>query len=279
MSELDGLVWRWPDGQRRSALIKESMEQSSSLAGYAQSTVAFIDVLGFKEAVRSLKNDETQLSRVMGVISALKEPEESLKTEFHKKHIDVNGDLRATMFSDSVVCTSISGNALSILYRSHMIGCRLMAAGFLCRGGIANGLAFHQDSTFFGEAVIEAHVMESTLASYPRILVSNEIANTFLNAHRALPNGCSKDILMRDTDGFWYVNVFGGPTGYLLANKIVSWPSSHLSNYWRSNMKCIQHGLVKSEQNTKNTMSIRSKYVWAANKHNTHAPSHFHVAL
>ena len=244
-----------------------------SITKYRDSTVALIDILGFSRIVRSLKNDENgeKQRKIDAGINVLKNAEEQLKTEIFKKFIDKEGDLRATMFSDTIVCTSASANSLRVVFQAHMIGCGLMAAGFLCRGGISRGSSFHEDNIFYGDAVIDAYHLESKLASYPRILVDNDIADSFRKSIESNPKIFSGSFLRRDTDGLWYVNVFDGPTGYLLANKSQNWPQVDISKYWESTDKCIQSGLKENAGD----VSVYAKYVWAANKFNEQAPKSF----
>jgi hypothetical protein len=240
---------------------------------YRDSTVALIDILGFTRAVRLLKDDKSgeAQKKVAAGIKVLKDVEDQLKTDFYKKFINPEGDLRVTMFSDTIVCTSASANSLRVIFQAHMIGCELMAKGFLCRGGISGGLSFHQNNIFFGDAVIDAYYMESELASYPRILVCNDIAKEFHQARKSLPNGFSDNFLRQDVDGLWYVNVFDGPTGYLLANKSKDWPQTEVAEFWVSAGRCIQTGLQENGGN----VSVTAKYSWAASKYNDQAPDNF----
>lgn len=242
-------------------------------SGYTNSAVALIDILGFSRAVRALKNDPDGQKRnqLDGAIRVIKNHEDQLKTEFHKKHLDPAGDLRVTMFSDTVVCTQSAANALALVFKAHLIGSGLLQAGYLCRGGISLGSSYHQERVFYGDAVLDAHQMEAHLANTPRIIVCDAIAEKFLQAHTSLPTGFSRDILSRDTDGWWYVDVFAGTTGYLLANKAKAWPSAELSRYWGATEKCIRLGLQANADDP----AVRSKFIWAANRYNAHVPDGF----
>lgn len=162
--------------------------------------VAFIDILGFSEMVRAdceLFNAPKHLDRLY---------------DSHVRASALLGqDLEAGLiqFSDSIVFSrpfdlpSLDGfiSAVATLQQS------MFCDGLLCRGGITFGKHFVKDRFMFSKGLIDAYKLESSLAKYPRILVSDnllELANPTIDI---------KELeVMREEDGLFFVD-------YLSENK------------------------------------------------------------
>jgi len=122
---------------------------------------------------------------------------------------DMFGDvkLQMTAFSD---CFLVSDTfpAWHVLAAVQALGSRFLEEGILTRGGVVAGRAYHRGAVVFGPAVVEAHRLESEVAKYPRILVSEEVRKAAWGYHAGL---CRGNLLARDADGCWYVNVLLPP--------------------------------------------------------------------
>ena len=87
--------------------------------------------------------------------------------------------VKLTQFSDSVVISSkldptpASFEAFLSIARSYQL--QLLKVGLLCRGGISYGKHFEDDTFLFSEAVIAAYRIESQIAKFPRIVISNDL--------------------------------------------------------------------------------------------------------
>lgn len=240
---------------------------------YQDSVVALIDVLGFSEAVRKINEpgDAADL-KVREAIRSLAWHEDYEKNPKYEA-IRQGKSIEVSFFSDTLVFTlpQRTSAATDLIYRAHMVGCGLMYSGFLPRGGISTGKSFHDDRVFYGEGVVDAHVMESELAIYPRILVSDQVAEQFF---RETPSG-RKDFLRRDTDGFYYVDVFLGPTGWLLADRLRDWSAANIESHHQKVAACIKAGIAESKGKPK----VLAKYIWAASKHNDCVSAEYRVAV
>jgi len=237
-----------------------------------ESIVALIDILGFSQAVISMKNDPVMRNRVEAAIRVLELAACLPNTDFHRKHIDPQGNIRATLFSDTIiVSTKNPDDYLLILMKAHQIAEFLMRAGFLCRGGVSRGDLVHEGHIFYGEAVVNAHHMESNVAVYPRILVSNEIAQRAISSHKS----CAF-LLKQDLDEHWYVNLFKGPGILATMDGTPLKSATTIERYWVNAHRCISNGLVENDKKAE----IFAKYVWAAKKYNEGAPvSVPHISL
>ena len=131
------------------------------------SYVAFIDVLGFAEMVRSdfgSPGEYPFLERMKSALSAVVE--------------QAGVQARAIQFSDSIVISepfSPDPEVLSgFLQLCAQLQRTLFERGVLIRGGVAHGRHHHDGSFLFSQALIEAYQIENTRARYPRIVVSTE---------------------------------------------------------------------------------------------------------
>lgn len=67
------------------------------------------------------------------------------------------------------------------LFNTTLTTIRLLNDGYLVRGGICFGDAYHDDLSFFGPAVEEAYFLESKKAVVPKILISEKLGERAKN--------------------------------------------------------------------------------------------------
>lgn len=104
------------------------------------------------------------------------------------QHDNYNGMLpmvdlgkQVTAFSDSIVIsydTSMPGGGFHVLMDLVYICNDLLGIGIPVRGGVTVGQLIHDERKCFGPAMVEAYLMESQAAIYPRIIINlNVYAN------------------------------------------------------------------------------------------------------
>ncbi len=160
---------------------------------YHERILAFVDILGFKELIRSSENDTTKLNAILNALSFLKSLEmpknwtsEDLEIEecVQYKGIDrfkLQDSIRCTTFSDSIaVSVNVQENvneAVSFLIVNlALVGYVLLQEGILLRGGITIGKLLHtDDGVVMGQGLIDAYELETTHAKYPRIILSKKL--------------------------------------------------------------------------------------------------------
>jgi hypothetical protein len=121
-----------------------------------------------------------------------------------KKFIPLNS-LRITRFSDHVaVSAPLFGR--SSLFQVHsatlMLIRGLLIHGRCCRGALVFGDLRHGADTIFGPALIEAHDIESRVAKYPRIVLSDGAQRLISMYHPDIP-------IRQDRDSLWYLDILG----------------------------------------------------------------------
>ncbi len=160
---------------------------------YEKRLIAFIDILGFKEIVRSSEADDTKLDLIHSVLDFLKDWEKSekwnlklveIEEDAQKKGVesfDIRGKTNSTSFSDSIVVSvkvedNINEMASTLIVNLCFIGAKLIEKGVLFRGGLTIGNLIHNDNgTVFGQGLIEAYQLESNNAKFPRIILSDKL--------------------------------------------------------------------------------------------------------
>lgn len=130
--------------------------------------VAFIDILGFSNMVRS-DCESSEPPRYL-----------QLLYEAHINSISLfNKDLKCELiqFSDSIVFSKPFdfGQLESFLDAIAAWQKSLLLNGLLCRGGVAFGKHFAKDKFLFSKAMIDAYLLESSRARFPRIIVSDDL--------------------------------------------------------------------------------------------------------
>lgn len=187
------------------------------IMNYEDRIVCFIDLLGFKSAVKQSLSEDLVRIRLYETIHDLK-PDKVLNETYGdipfffldnagtvKTAKDVvKNDLRehfgnifpivVTQFSDSFVLSCPSNNPgscillLKSVYLIHLM--YFYNLGMMVRGGITRGKIIHEEGgALFGPAMNEAYRLESTEAKNPKVLLCESAYNQLsdiLKAHPAL---------------------------------------------------------------------------------------------
>jgi|GEM_PF-478171 len=160
---------------------------------YERRIIAFIDILGFKEMVKQSEYDSTKIELLYSVLGYLKDWNASekwdLKTveieeDAQKKGVenfDIRGRTNSTSFSDSIVVSvkvdnNVNEMTSTLVANLAYIGAILIEKGILFRGGLTIGNIIHnQNGTVFGQGLIDAYLLETKSAKYPRIVLSDKL--------------------------------------------------------------------------------------------------------
>ena len=136
---------------------------------YDDRVVAFVDILGFRNLVLSLRDNPLILSKVYRVLDRIKDVERSRQ----HSHSMVT-ELEVSVFSDSIAISSPSQDekAFSLCWTCGYLQASLLYLGILSRGGIAIGPTIHTDGILVGEGLISAYDLEQGVAHFPRIVLS-----------------------------------------------------------------------------------------------------------
>ena len=158
-------------------------DASTAADEFPEHIVAFVDMLGFANAVMSGEG----ATHIVQLLRSLKEISGDFWIETKKMD---DGSARSlvrpavTAFSDSIVISyPIQAGGIeivtAILFMQKLIGFvawNALEVGLLIRGGIAIGPLYHHDGVVVGPAMIEAYRLESAVAVYPRVVLNPNVS-------------------------------------------------------------------------------------------------------
>lgn len=160
---------------------------------YEKRLIAFIDILGFKDIVKQSEKDPSKIELIYSVLEYLKDWEKTEKWDLKFVEIeesaqykgvnnfDLRGKTNTTSFSDSIVVSvqvddNVNEMASTLIVNLAYIGTVLLEKGILFRGGLTIGNIIHIDNgTVFGQGLIDAFMLETRSAKYPRIVLSDKL--------------------------------------------------------------------------------------------------------
>ena len=177
---------------------------------YEDRLIAFVDLLGFKQAVNNSVNHQVIAQKIYNILNYHNRLKEKNYSDGLASGSDYGKEI--TFFSDCFVISYAIGRGGELNYLlSDVIfhALDLTSIGFLLRGGITFGQLVHQGDICFGPAMNRAYELESICASYPRILVDDVIIN---NICRFRPDCNSEEfehefmrtLISRDKDGKYF---------------------------------------------------------------------------
>lgn len=159
------------------------MDNSQETYSYGERFVAFLDIIGFRDIISQSTPPCPQIS-VEQILYALDLPKPA---EEGKLIIGNVGDIsksghKISQFSDSVIISTEPSNAglLHLINHVEKIAFNFLKLGFLCRGGIAKGLLYHENKIAFGQAMLDAYDLEHDEAIYPRVIFHEKVEEHML---------------------------------------------------------------------------------------------------
>jgi len=180
---------------------------------YETRILAYLDILGWKDQVERSSKAPSAMVAVDAAMKRLKAAASDIREYKRVMTRRSRGEWTApdvTVFSDTValscVPTEWSVQVLAIQVQRFCLS--LMALGLYTRGAIVRGLLHHKDNIIYGPALNEAHRLESTVAKYPRILVTDGVLPGPLVSMFGDGGQLPAHIIEEDTDTLRFFNPF-----------------------------------------------------------------------
>lgn len=152
------------------------MSKANLPTGYEKRVVAFIDILGFSNFVKTQGNDGFQA--IHAALSEVKEYFDNPNKGWSEEGMaSLNIDTQTLAVSDCIIISrrvDEKGGVFSMLWDCAFAIHILIRHKFLCRGAITIGDAYHEGNLIFGPAYIAAVEGEKN-ASYPIVKFSEEV--------------------------------------------------------------------------------------------------------
>lgn len=166
--------------------------------------VAFLDFLGASEKMKASKESDDFLQQIYNVYN------KSLKA-LDVKNNNAQIKIEFRIFSDNILLAielKEQNNFVNMAFMHMQQFCRLfylfaIQNKLIIRGAIAQGKFFINETFVFGEALIKAHLMEMTIARFPRIIVDRSIFENgnipqMIKSYRVLKQDPKDNILYLD---------------------------------------------------------------------------------
>lgn len=191
--------------------------KTESWIKYEDSIVIFLDILGFKNFIdNSFSRKEKKTNK--RIIANLYDGIQTIRSILNIDDSDQNGSKYFVVsFSDSIVIAfpyNKPDALFNSLFKIQELLINLTHRGIIVRGGIARGLIYadKESQIIFGPGLVDAYLLESKAAHYPRVIIDKEIVETCKYVSKDYDedevNEYLKDILMPDTDEMLYIDYF-----------------------------------------------------------------------
>jgi hypothetical protein len=173
-----------------------------SPAEYEERYCAFVDILGFRELIANISRGIVAPSTVKDALKIVHVPYRN-----HDAHERV--DLKFQSISDAVcISTACSMGGIAELFTSlRQLNLQLLEQGMFARGAVVRGQLYHDDEMVFGDALVQAYLLERDVARFPRIVVSGRVADEIFEAAKKLPLNFG-DMVRQSDDGPHFVHLF-----------------------------------------------------------------------
>lgn len=176
-----------------------NITRQSETPVYHEKVVSYLNILGLNRLMQE-PDQRHHLHQVLTV------PYRQRKNNADCRPIDL------TVFGNAMIC-SIDWNHLDSFdkmykYLSLLTQAFLGYYGFLLRGAIAIGPAFHDERFVFGPAVAKAQMLEKNVARFPRIIIDMKDLHHGLQACPAQMRKRVKKKFVFSNDGFYFMDGF-----------------------------------------------------------------------
>ena len=228
----------------------------------SETTLAFIDILGFKEKLKT-----KALSEIIKLLNDIKQADNS------NKYLKMVG-VETKLFSDSLIVfaqlteqrhvTAFYVYLSIVIARVHKLG------DVVTRGYVSCGDHYSDNDFWISKAFVEAHTCEAKYSVHPRVIIGQSAIN---NVSKIYPEFLKPGHLKRDSDGYWFIN-------YLMCIDEAYTPNEHniIANLGGNNITLsLKEHKATILEGLKNQKAVISKYLWLANYHNSHVIDHINI--
>lgn len=166
---------------------------------YQEKYVAFLDILGFKEIVKSSSNKngnhgKSKIHQALRYMDIIAEMNDQAANNINKENV-------IRHISDSIILSYPVHNFELLLESVATLQFNLAEYGMYLRGAITFGEVFDEDGPIYGPGIIEAYELESSHAIYPRVILSESVLKKEKETLKII-----SQTIKTDRDGMVYIN-------------------------------------------------------------------------
>ncbi|GIX59797.1 hypothetical protein BPADB04_48270 [Bacillus paranthracis] len=236
-----------------------------------ESIVCFTDILGFSNLIINTPNRQSG-NHLLKNLHEILTNQYALMREMnpygHFKTFTDNVILAYPRFQDG------EGQSGSLFMSFIDYQLEMTLNGYFLRGGIALGDYYGDDDFAYGPALIEAHDLECSKASYPRIILSDNMVKMVcehLDYYAPLTFAPQFSHLLKDADGSCFVNyLYGLHEMFICGDR-----SDEDFNSYVDQLKKHKDIVEEKLQQFSNNPKLYAKYEWVAQYHNYYCEQYF----
>jgi hypothetical protein len=173
---------------------------------YTQHYVAFIDVLGWTDAIAKSILDSAVRHELSRALQQMTDPVE--RATIAEAIPDMVPRFKATHFSDSIVLSAVAdGGPIPLARQVQRLCWSLLQCGYLTRGGMVIGDLYHDGTHVLGPALVAAYQIESEVAKYPRVVLSPAIEQELRNPYETKLGHRDDRFVRDDFDGIPHLHL------------------------------------------------------------------------
>ena len=191
-----------------------------------------------------------------------------LDNAFTDDSLKISRSKPVSIFSDCLVISFEAKEPSEVFHTllevKHLI-MRLLWSGILCRGAVSLGKFIHTPEYLFGPALVEAYLLETKAALYPRVILDRPVIETGAKYHAShhsssTEEGYVESLLEIDSDGMYYIDYFHK------AQQELDDPEFDFPDCINNLGDIIRKGLMGSSHHGK--ADQRVKYSWMRERYN-----------
>jgi hypothetical protein len=177
--------------------------------------IAYVDVLGWTELIRSPRDSEDVMRKIFAGTSHLEAAiwsEGERRGDFAQAAIPFGKSIVVSYFSDTIIysCLPEPDEASWVAVQVQRLCGNLLTRGHYTRGAVTVGDLLHDESngTIVGQALIEAHEIERSVAKYPRVVVADSARDLLVGPRTNLSLNHGPSQCEIDSDGLTFLDIF-----------------------------------------------------------------------
>jgi len=249
------------------------------LGKYEDCFVAFLDILGFKSKVLDSQNNEETLENIIQSLKIVN----SIPSGGKKVSSGSGGtrtiQIRSRFFSDTLVffLKVKKEDIAQLFFIIRYLQDQLWERGICLRGSIVRGQMYwteKDDNVTVGQGLIDAHQQESTIAIYPRIVVSERLHEYIeRKSPEAFPFGNYRatslaTYIAQDADGVRFLDLLNPNVTRAHDERLKLYDNSGFSVVWTEGSPSRHSEILRLVDNiiqnnkTSTSEKVKQKYAW-----------------
>jgi hypothetical protein len=232
-----------------------------SVKRFGNRLLAYVDILGWSDLVRQRRTPDVfnWIGAGLFVLGSNTQVEAARKRIFESSKIPHGTTIETGFFSDTFVCSCRPdrNEASWLVDRVQKLCMELLGNGLYPRGAIVVGDLLHTgDGTIVGQALLDAHAIERSVAKYPRLIVADAAEHLLVRLVSLKPRRFSPiQVRVDRADGLKFLDVFPTRTPGRLADY-----SRDAITRAKKSLRWVQtHSRLGRDVRT---LNIRAKHRW-----------------